>query len=126
MKSNLALIVLIFLGNVAFAQTNPGNENQPPSETPGEYGTPRKPRLEDQKEDRMEISKEKLPPLMLQELENNPRYEGWEEGNVFYEQNTDQFIVHVKRDNTTQTFRFDKEGRPLKNNESLDVPDKKN
>ena len=123
MKYFLAAMVFVFLGQVSFAQTDSANATPPSPEPPG---TQQHPAAENQKEDRVEIPKEKLPSAMLEELDNNPRYEGWEEGNVFYERNTGQFIVHVKRDNTTQTFRFDKEGRSLKSNENLVVPDKKN
>jgi hypothetical protein len=126
MKNYLAIMVVIFFSQIAFAQTKSEEGNPSPSLAPGAPARPQKADSVDQKEDRVEISREKLPSSMLKELENNPRYEGWEEGNVFYEQNTDQFIVHVIRDNSTQTFRFDKEGHPLQNNENLDVPDKKN
>jgi hypothetical protein len=110
---------------LAYAQEEDSIRVQPsPAEPQGQYGTQRMPdQTGEIKEDRVEIDKEQLPPAMQNELAQNPLYEGWQNGNVFHERNTDQFILHVVRENTTHTFRFDKEGTPIKTDAPINTPE---
>lgn len=81
-----------------------------PSLPQGQYGTPGD---DDEKEDRVEVRRENLPGKMTDALERFDKFDGWEESPVYFETNSDQFIVTVVRDNSTQTFRFDKEGNEI-------------
>jgi hypothetical protein len=114
-----AFILTLALGLVSvgvFAQKDSVSTDQPePGQPQGQYGTQRVPQpAGDLKEDRVEVESDQVPPAMLDELNANSTYAGWEEGNIFYEKNTDQYIIHVVRDNTTHTFRFDKEGNAIR------------
>jgi hypothetical protein len=85
-----------------------------PSLPQGQYGSPANTGEEHiQKEDRVEVEKSMLPPVMKEELTKNSRYKGWEDVPVYYEQNVDQYLLHISSGNTTQTYRFDKGGRPI-------------
>lgn len=75
--------------------------------------------LDIRKEDRVEVNKDDLPPIMQEALKDE-KYAGWETGNVFFEKGTEQFILHIATDNTTRTFRFDKEGKPLETPAPID------
>jgi maltooligosyltrehalose synthase len=86
----------------------------PPALPQGQYGTQNIPeQREEQKEDRVEVDRNRIPPAMQKALKESSRYEGWETGNIFYERNTDQYLVHIIRENKTVTFRFDKHGNPI-------------
>jgi hypothetical protein len=65
------------------------------------------------KEDRVEVSRGDLPPLMKTALQHEEKYAGWEKGTVYFEKNSDQYIVHIVKENTTETFRFDKKGKAI-------------
>ena len=67
----------------------------------------------EQKEDRVEIQKDELPAAMKTALNSDAKYKGWEDSPVYYERNTDQYLIHITGENSTQTFRFDKKGTPI-------------
>ena len=67
----------------------------------------------EQKEDRVEVRKDELPAAMKDALNADGKYAGWEDSPVYYERNTDQYLIHIKSENTTQTYRFDKKGVPI-------------
>ena len=77
-----------------------------------------------QKEDRVEVQQADIPSAMKDELQRDEKYKGWESGKIYYEKNSNQYLVHVIRENTTQTFRFDKSGKavmtdsPIQNEET--------
>jgi hypothetical protein len=66
-----------------------------------------------QKEERVEVQQADIPSIMKDELQRNEKYKGWENGAIYFEKNSNQYLVHVVRENTTQTFRFDKSGKPV-------------
>lgn len=123
MKNVVISIVLALATGSVYAQQDSVLLNQPAPQHPqGQYGTQRAPQpAGDVKEDRVEVQEDQLPPAMLDELKANSIYAGWAEGNLFYEKNTDQFIVHVVKDNTTRTFRFDKEGKAIRTDAPVDL-----
>lgn len=125
MKKSFLTLAFALAAGFASAQQDSIIHDAPEPQLPqGQYGTQRVPQPAggDLKEDRVEVGRDQLPPAMLEELNGNIVYEGWESGNIYYEKNTDQFIVHVVKDNTTHTFRFDKEGRAVRTAAPLDSP----
>jgi hypothetical protein len=78
----------------------------------------------EQKEDRVEVDKAKLPPTMLKELNNGDQYKGWEDANIYYEKNSDQYLLNIAKENTTQTFRFDKDGNPIVTDQPVEAGDR--
>jgi hypothetical protein len=107
MKHSVLIWLLTCLTFAVMAQENP-------AVTPAQSDT-----LDIRKEDRVEVKKENLPPRMQEALKEE-KYAGWESGNVFFEKGTEQFILHIATDNTTRTFRFDKEGNPLQSPAPMD------
>jgi hypothetical protein len=107
MKRSALILLFTCLTFAVMAQENPGV-------------VPAKPdTLDIRKEDRVEVRKENLPPKMQAALKED-KYAGWETGNVFFEKGTEQFILHMATDNTTRTFRFDKDGNPLETPAPID------
>jgi rRNA pseudouridine-1189 N-methylase Emg1 (Nep1/Mra1 family) len=98
-----------------------------PAVQPGTNGTQRIPdqAIQEQKEDRMEVQKNDLPAAMVQLLENSDQYDGWDESPVYFEKNTDQYVINVVRDNTTQTFRFSKKGEAIKTDQPIESSESK-
>lgn len=88
---------------------------------PGQYGTQRVPdqQIKEQKEDRTEVQSESLPPAMLDHLGKNEKYQGWEDATIYYEKNTDQYLLNIVRPNSTETFRFDKQGEPIETDKAI-------
>ncbi len=114
-------MALALAAGSVYAQQDSVSSQPEPLQPQGQYGTQRVPQpAGDLKEDRAEVQRDQLPPPMLDELNTNPTYSGWEEGNVFFEKNTDQFIVHVVKENTTHTFRFDKDGNAIRTDAPVD------
>jgi hypothetical protein len=107
----LLLSGLIGLSATAFAQDS--LRVQPsPSLSPGQSenaGELKK----DEKEQRVEVAEEKIPASMKRILDGDEKYSGWREGGVFYESSSDQYLVHIVKDNATRTYRFDKSGEPI-------------
>lgn len=92
-----------------------------PASPQGQYGTQRvEPDNPELKEDRIPVGEDQLPPAMLDELDTNDTYAGWEQGNIFFDKDTDQYIVQIVRENTTHTFRFDKEGTAIRTDAPID------
>ena len=122
MKTFILTISMALASGCVLAQKDSVSTAQPePGHPQGQYGTQRVPQpAGDLKEDRVEVESSQIPPVMLDELNANSTYAGWEEGNIFYEKNTDQYIVHVVRDNTTHTFRFDKAGNAIRTDAPVD------
>jgi hypothetical protein len=79
----------------------------------------------DKKEDRIEVGSDEIPPLMKDALGRDEKYAGWEKGKIFFEKNSDQYIIHIVRDNTTETFRFDKAGKAITTDKPLDKGEQK-
>ena len=106
----LVIAVVLCTAQFSFGQVNPG---ETPAQPQGQYGSPSiQDSLDIQKEDRVEVADQDLPEQMKQELKAE-KYAGWENGNVFFEKNTEQYVLHLEAENGTRTYRFDKEGRPL-------------
>ncbi len=72
----------------------------------------------DQKEERVAVELDKLPPRMQKTLADDAKFANWKEGgDLYYDKGSEQYIVHVVSDNKTITYRFDKKGNPLATDE---------
>jgi hypothetical protein len=74
----------------------------------------------ERKEDRVPIDDEELPPNMKAVLGSDEKYKGWEEGTIYFDRSADQFLIHIIRENKTETFRFDKDGTAVTTGKPLD------
>lgn len=127
MKYSIYAIAIMLLASVtASAQQDTTRFTVPQAMPQGQYGTQEiSDTLNVVKEDRVEVADDAIPPAMKQELDKNPAYEGWEQGNVFFERNTSQYIVHIKKDNTTHTYRFDREGNAIRTDPMIQTEETK-
>ncbi|HLT74799.1 MAG TPA: hypothetical protein VKZ68_06925 [Ohtaekwangia sp.] len=121
MKHTFYVIAMTLLATVTtFAQQDTTRFPTPQAMPQGQYGTQEiSDTLNIKKEDRVEVAHDAIPPAMKQELDENPAYTGWESGNVFFERNTSQYIVHIKKGNTTHTYRFDREGNAIRTDQMI-------
>ena len=94
----IMFLSLIFLAFSSYCQTDSLQQNP--------IGT-------EQKEDRVEIRKDELPPAMKTALDADAKFKGWQDSPVYFERNTDQYLIHITSENTTQTYRFDKKVVPI-------------
>jgi hypothetical protein len=109
----LALFLLAGMSGVSLAQDSLKVEPVPPA-TEGQYGESATGASEgESKEDRVKVQASEIPARMGEELRKNDKYAGWENGTIFYEKNSDQYLVHIQKENTTETYRFTKLGEPV-------------
>jgi hypothetical protein len=118
MKTTTFMMAAVTIcSSTAFAQDS--LQVQPSQSLPqGQYETPGK--ESHQKEDRVEVARDQIPPLMKDALDRDGKYTGWENGQIFFEKNSDQYIIHIVKDNTTETFRFDKTGKEITTDKPID------
>jgi maltooligosyltrehalose synthase len=116
-------VILFLTAQVVIAQDSVNVQPQP-SLPGGQY---QRPKIGDspQKEERVEVEKENLPPLMQKALREDEKYVGWENAAIYFEKNMDQYLMHLVKENTTQTFRFDKKGNPLITDQPAEAPENK-
>ena len=71
------------------------------------------PRGLDYVEDKKPIMLEELPDPVRETLESDARYAEWRNAVIFHEQNKDEYIVEFSKDRKTTSYRFDKDGKPI-------------
>lgn len=115
MKKFVLIAGFILSTLVAGAQDSLKIEPMPPA-------APAQPSPSDaeRKEDRLPIEDEELPPNMKTLLDSDEKYKGWEEGTIYFDRSADQFLIHIIRENKTETFRFDKNGTAVTSEKPLD------
>ena len=70
------------------------------------------PRL-DYVEDRRRITPEEVPDLVKQSLESSAQYTDWQRAEIYHDTNKDEYLVEFSGQNRTTTYRFNKEGKPI-------------
>jgi hypothetical protein len=65
-------------------------------------------------DDHQRITPKQLPAGVRQTLESSNEYEGWEKALVYKSKNTDVYVIEISKGDTTKTYRFDKLGRPAR------------
>jgi hypothetical protein len=70
------------------------------------------PRL-DYVEDKKRIVPEELPELVKQSLESSAQYTDWQRAMIYHDQNKDEYLVEFSSEGKTTTYRFNKEGKPI-------------
>jgi hypothetical protein len=121
----LFAIALFLTAQVVVAQDSTNVQPQP-SLPQGQQGSPKVGGANSQqKEDRVEVEKENLPPLMQKALKADEKYVGWENATIYFEKDIDQYLIHLVKENTTQTFRFDRNGNPIITDQPAEAPEDK-
>ena len=58
-----------------------------------------------------------LPAKLREALEQGAQYEGWKDSTVYFDNNTQQYIVPVKYEGGVKIFGVDKDGNPVRYSE---------
>jgi Ni/Co efflux regulator RcnB len=53
-------------------------------------------------------------PASLRSTLQGEQYKGWERGTIYRNQNSDMFIVEMRNGDNTRMYRFDQNGKPIK------------
>jgi len=65
------------------------------------------------KEDRIVIERSKLPDALRQTLEETDQYRGWDHSTIYFDRSTRQYILTLTDVNSTRTYKFDENGKPV-------------
>jgi hypothetical protein len=115
MKKFFLIACLILTTIMVVAQDSLRVEPMPPA-TPARPS----PTEADRKEDRLLMENGELPPTLKNILDSDEKFKGWEEGTIYLDRTSGQFLLHIIRENKTETFRFDKEGTPITTDKHMD------
>ena len=64
-------------------------------------------------ENHLRIMPEELPEPVKRTLESGTQYSGWERAVIFRKEDGKEFVVEITEGNKTESFRFDRQGKPL-------------
>jgi hypothetical protein len=117
-KSHMLLVLLtVMLVKTAEAQVDSSQHapGKKPPVTEGPSRTKQSPSQADQfrKEDRIIVEREKLPDVLRRTLNESDRYKGWQNSTIYFDRSVKQYILHLGEANTTRTYRFDEDGKPV-------------
>jgi hypothetical protein len=59
------------------------------------------------------VSPDKLPEKLLKTLQDEEQYLGWSDTTVYYDENIDLYLVHVKREDGVQIYGMTDKGKPV-------------
>lgn len=107
------MLVAVAAGSVSAQAPVPDTDT---TSTPIKQGDPTietMPRGLDYVEDKQRIKAEELPDAVKQTLQSGTRYGDWKEATVFHDRNKEEYILEVTKAGNTATYRFDKEGKPI-------------
>jgi hypothetical protein len=54
-----------------------------------------------------------LPKRVLKALTKEQQYRGWETGELYYDENTGYYVIHIPRGNNIHVFGLDRRGKPV-------------
>lgn len=119
------ILFLMWLGAVVVYGQTDTTRQQPAALEQDESENLAVPDPDISKEDRVEVEISELPELLQNRLENDAQYAGWEEGTVYLEKNTNEYLLHISQENTTRTYRFDEFGNALHDTVPAAIPRKR-
>lgn len=70
------------------------------------------PRL-DYVDDKQRITADEVPDPVRQSLESSAQYTDWQKSTIYRDKNRDEYIVEFSSEGKTTTYRFNKEGKPV-------------
>ena len=70
------------------------------------------PRL-DYVEDLKRITAEQLPEAVQQSLQGDSQFAGWKDATFFHDQNTDEYVIELRKNGRKIVHRFNKEGEKI-------------
>lgn len=92
---------------------NPGYQSGQPGGTSGQLGNQSE--TSAWRKDMLNIQSSEVPSSIRKTL-NDPMYAGWENSNINRNKSQDEYVVEVLSGSTTKVYRFDKNGKPLTDN----------
>ena len=99
-----------------YAQDSTSISIPPPPTQPQDQTSPQNQVQQDQmnfKKD-MVIMQPSDVPASLRTILQGEQYKGWEKGTIYRNQSSDMFIVEISDGNKTRMYRFDQNGKPIK------------
>ena len=70
------------------------------------------PRL-DYVENRKRIKPEEVPQPVRETLQSNAQYNAWQDSKIYYDENTEEYVLEFTDASKTKTYRFNKEGKQI-------------
>ena len=64
-------------------------------------------------EDNKRIMADELPGPVRETLESSAQYEQWRRAEIYHDENTDEYEIRFKEAGKTTSYRFNREGRPI-------------
>lgn len=116
MKKNILLSFIIVLAASAgtFAQTPvPDPDTIPNPVQEGDPAVRHMPPGLDYVDDKQRITPGELPDPVKQTLESSAQYTDWQRASVFRDKDKEEYIVEFTEAEKTTSYRFDKEGKPI-------------
>ena len=115
MKKLILLFTFIMFASLSVLAQNPVPDPDT-LQNPVQQGDPAvktlPPRL-DYVEDRKRIVPEELPEPVKQSLESSAQYTDWQRAMIYHDRNKDEYLVEFSAEGRTTTYRFNKEGKPI-------------
>jgi hypothetical protein len=108
--------VMIAGASVAYAQDSTTISIPPPPVQPQDQATPPDQVRQDQmnfKKNMVVIQPSDVPASLRTTLKGS-QYKGWEGGVIYRNQTSDMFMVEMRDGNQTRLYRFDQNGKPVK------------
>ncbi len=60
-----------------------------------------------------QLSKDEIPRRVLKALQTEEQYQGWEKFPVYYDNNTDLYLIRTQHETTITTYGLNKNGKPV-------------
>ncbi len=103
----------VVLSSITGALAQDSLQSQPMQSVEKEYQQSIGRDTADQKEERFVVNGNNLPSKMVDVLTREEKYKGWKNSTIYFEKNTEQYLVNIQSANSTRTYRFDKDGNEI-------------
>lgn len=110
----VVIVTMVISAAAACAQTpvpDPDTLSNPVQE--GDPAVRHLPPRMDYVEDRQRITPEEVPDPVQQTLESSAQYSNWQKADIFRDKNKEEYVIEFKEAGKTTAYRFDKQGRPI-------------
>lgn len=110
----LSLTFVIFGSLTAFAQNPiPDPDTVQTPVQPGDPTMETLPARLDYVDDKRRITADEIPDPVRQSLESSAQYTDWKKAVLYHDRNRDHYLVEFSAEGKVTTYRFNKEGRPV-------------
>ena len=109
----LPLLLMLLASPAVFGQIPAPDPDTVPPVKEGDPALRQLPPRDDFADDRQRVTPQELPDPVKQTLESSAQYTGWEKAQIYQDKKKDEYVVEFKERGKTTAYRFDKEGRPI-------------